>query len=722
MSLPQQRSTRRQRNLSRALFVLVIILLVVGGLYLLAVNYGRPTDRGANASLPPPTFTPTAAIAAITPQRSGGLNEPLPPTLSPTATQAPAPTSTLVPSSTTTPTPAATSTPTATPLPPAEASLKTLDQAKVPLRDLYSIAARIKLKTTQPLARTTDRPAANYQVGRSDVFYMSDIIAKRYYTVTATVRQVTDHVYWYVQNGRPVDAPALKRAADLFENAIYPTDRRLFGSEWTPGVDNDPRITVLFGSISGAGGYYASADEYTRAINPFSNEREIIYINTSGGWGGIESTLAHEFQHMIHWNTQPGHDVWLNEGSSVLASDLNGYDVLGVDGDFMRGPDVQLNAWQANPDAARANYGAAFLFLDYLRAHYGGDAMIRAVVAANGQGTDAIDNALAAGGYSDRFTDVFKKWTLANLVDGVTGDKKAGLDYPDRAVSVSPQVVMDQYPRVYKGQLSQFGTDYVELSPQSGSRSLQVNFAGQPTTPVIAAPAHSGTGIWWSNRGDLADTSMTRAFDLGNLSTATLNFSLWFDVEEGFDYGYAEVSIDGGATWDTLKGKYTTATNPNGTNYGNGYTGKSSTKAAIEQSGWLDEKIDLTRYAGKQIMVRFEYITDDGYNAGGMAVDDISIPELGFADSAEANNGWQSAGFVRVANTLPQSYYLAVVKFKAGGFDVQPVEVAPSGKASFDITGLSAVGPYSKAVLVIAGTTPHIIGKATYNLDVEPGK
>src|SRR5207237_3092571 len=134
--------------------------------------------------------------------------------------------------------------------------------------------------------------------------------------------------------GVRTDAQAIESMATVFENSIYPTDRALFGSEWTPGVDNDPHITVLFSPLRGAGGSYSAADEYTKAVNPFSNEREMIYISTAGGWNGLESTLAHEFQHMIHWHEHPNQDIWLNEGSSVLASALHGYPVQSLGSAF----------------------------------------------------------------------------------------------------------------------------------------------------------------------------------------------------------------------------------------------------------------------------------------------------------------------------------------------------------------------------------------------------
>lgn len=685
---------------------------------MLALDYSGGGRRGEVSVA---GVTPTVAgMATATPGGQGGLGRPPSPTPEPTLTPTytPSPTASSSSTTTTTPVDTTTSAATGTPVSPAQQAKQTLDAALVPLRDLYSITARLKLKTSKPIARTTGNPPGDYKAGQTQIFNINDIVAKRYYTITARIYEVTDHAYWYAQTGLTVDEKALKAAAQTFEQKIYPTEQKLFGSEWTPGVDNDPRITVLLAPIPGAGGYYASADEYTRVVNPFSNQREIIYINSNGGLEGVNGTLAHEFQHMIHWWQNPGHDVWLNEGASVLASVLTGYSAVGVDGDFMRGPDVQLNAWQPNPDAARANYGASMLFLDFLRSHYGGDNMLRAVVAAKGQGTDVIDNALASVGSSDRFIDVYKKWILANAVDGQAGAQEKGLDYPERSVEVSPQALADRYPKSLADTVSQFGADYVQLAPPQNGSTLQVNFAGDPQTRVIAAPAHSGQSIWWSNRGDVADTTMTRAFDLRGLTSATLRFYMWFDIEEEFDYGYVEVSTDNGATWDTLKGAHTTSTNPNGNNLGNGYTGKSKGRAQADANGWLQENIDIGIYAGKEVLLRFEYITDDGYNAGGMAIDDIAIPQLGYKDDAEAEDGWQGAGFVRVPNLLPQTYSLSVIKYKPGGFDVQPVDVDPTGAANFTIEGLGSSGPYTKAVLVVSATTLHSIQPAKYELNI----
>jgi len=660
---------------------------------------------------PRPSLTPTV-IAQVTSQ--------------PTRLGTPAPTSITLSTASVTPIASPsigagdlTPSPNATVSAGAEATLRLLDSIEVPKRDLYSIVQRLKLKSTTPIPPTTGNPPANYQAGHTDTFYVNNISEHRYYTVTATIQRVTDHVYWYAQDGKPIDRVALEEAARTFDEQIYPNNRSLFGTEWSPGVDNDPRITVLFADIPNVGGYYSSADEYTRAINPFSNEREMIYINTGSGWFGVESTLAHEHQHMIHWNEHANHDVWLNEGMAVLASALNGYEDVGVDFDFMTDTDIQLNAWESTPNESGPHYGAAFLFLDYIRAHYGGKEILKDIVSSPGTGINAIDNALKALGKQEQFKDVFERWTVANLLDGQEDAAKQGLDYPDREVSVSPHVRVSSYPKDYKGTVSQFGTDYIELSAPGSGSSLNVHFTGKTETRVIDPPAHSGSSIWWSNRGDVSNMNMTRAFDLRNLQAATLNFYAWFDVEKTFDFAYVEASTDGGATWASLKGNYTTTDNPNGTNQGNGYTGKSKDQSGADPGGWLKESIDLGEYAGKEVLLRFEYITDDGYNAQGFAVDDISIPELAYVDDAESDTGWQSTGFARIHNSLPQRFYLAAIKLNSNGFEIQPVQVGPSGDVSFTIDGLGTT--YDTAVLIVAGETPHTLLKAAYSLTVQQG-
>src|SRR5579871_3053803 len=115
------------------------------------------------------------------------------------------------------------------------------------------------------------------------------------------------------------------------------------------------------------------------------------------------------------------------------------------------------------------------------------------------------------------------------------------------------------------------------------------------------------------------------------------------------------VSTDGGKTWTPLSTAHTTSDNPNGAAYGVGYTGASN--------GWVSESIPLDAYAGKQILVRFEMITDDAVTRPGMAIDDVSIPEIKYTDNFEMSGGdWQPEGWIWTDNRLPEAGWVQVAE------------------------------------------------------------
>ena len=115
-------------------------------------------------------------------------------------------------------------------------------------------------------------------------------------------------------------------------------------------------ILYAAGWAQTVGGYYSSADEYSHLAHLYSNEKEMFYVNADNqnpATRYLLGVLAHEFQHMIHWYHDRNEETWMNEGSSVLAELLNGYDTAGLDYAFMSDPDLQLNTWSS--EGAEAN-------------------------------------------------------------------------------------------------------------------------------------------------------------------------------------------------------------------------------------------------------------------------------------------------------------------------------------------------------------------------------
>ena len=129
----------------------------------------------------------------------------------------------------------------------------------------------------------------------------------------AILIKISPTVYWYVDSNWWEELSAeqqeevrqsLNSLAEEFEINIYSTLTRTFGSEWTPGIDKDTRITVLLHPMKkGTGGYNNTADEYPKIQIPESNEREMVYLNTQYiNTDYAKSFLAHEFTHLITFN------------------------------------------------------------------------------------------------------------------------------------------------------------------------------------------------------------------------------------------------------------------------------------------------------------------------------------------------------------------------------------------------------------------------------------
>jgi bacillopeptidase F (M6 metalloprotease family) len=259
----------------------------------------------------------------------------------------------------------------------------------------------------------------------------------------------------------------------------------------------------------------------------------------------------------------------------------------------------------------------------------------------------------------------------------------------------------------------QFGVDY--YADLAGP--LTLTFDGADTISLAGAAPREGSAMWWSNRGDDSVETLTRAFDLSGVQSASLQFSAWHELELNFDYAFVSVSTDGGTTWTPLKGSTTTDQDPQGHNYGNGYTGVSGAPGVEPEKGtrgqWLDEQVDLTPYAGKNILLRFWVVNDDAYNAPGLLIDSVRIPELGYADGAEqGDGGWQAQGFVRTSGQLPQTWALRLIRVSGGATAVEHVPVDAQGRATVKL----ADG--ERGTLAVIGTTPFTTEPASYEYSV----
>jgi hypothetical protein len=253
--------------------------------------------------------------------------------------------------------------------------------------------------------------------------------------------------------------------------------------------------------------------------------------------------------------------------------------------------------------------------------------------------------------------------------------------------------------------VSQHGTDYYQITCPG---QYTLSFTGAAQVPVVPADPHSGRYAFWSNRGDESVSTLTRAFDLRAVSTATLTYAAWWDIEENYDYAYLEVSTDGGQSWTILRAPGTTDANPYGANFGWGYTGQSG--------GWVQEEVDLSAYAGQQVWLRFEYITDAMLNKNGLLVDDLRVPELGYTvDFEQDAAGWEAQGFIRLENTRPQRFAVQLVRQAGGQTTVErlPLDAANHGQVAL------TVGRAEAATLVVTALTRDTTELAEYRFSID---
>ena len=433
------------------------------------------------------------------------------------------------------------------------------------------------------------------------------------------------------------------------------------------GVDSreSPRGSPTRGSgvSSGVAAYYASEHSLPKTVAPTSNEAEMMIYNL-GAYGAtfdsadIYSVTVHEFQHMIRDNLDSNAETWLNEGMSVFTEWMMDYTATGLTfAEALFAPRTQLNTWYSTG----ANYGMAGLFVTYFHERFG-IAGITALSQADGLGMGLVDDALSDLGVQLDADTLYADFVAATWIQDPTTDARWGYPTIEALFPPGSRTARGPFPVTIDRNTPPYATDYVKLPDAPRGQILNIAASFEPDARLIPTDALSGSHFWMAIREDESAPTLTRAFDLTGLTTATLNYSVWYDLESAYDYGYLQVSVDGGATWTVVDTPETRA----GSLYGPGYTGKSGL--------WVDEAISLDEYAGREILVRFMVITGDALNSPGMAIDDIRLDALGYSADAETNDGgWDARGWIRTDNRVPALLWIQVIQVRPDGVDVQRV-------------------------------------------------
>jgi hypothetical protein len=277
-----------------------------------------------------------------------------------------------------------------------------------------------------------------------------------------------------------VDAIAEKflSSSPGLDNDIYDWVTGVYGPEWgshsRPAelIPSNNEVTVLLYDISndnsttgGIVGYFWAKDNFLNAPPSFdySNERVMFYLDAvmlatgDGAWGigdfwpqEMISTLAHEFQHMIHFYQKAvlrsggaGSETWIEEMLSQATEDLvakkmqvdgprgvaYGDGTAGSSGNargrlplYNYWNDTPLTTWLTTYPEVLRSYSAAYAFGAYLMRDFGGAELLRRIVQ-NSQTTEAaVEQALGELGYQKTFEELLAMWGAAGLLsDQVPG-------------------------------------------------------------------------------------------------------------------------------------------------------------------------------------------------------------------------------------------------------------------------------------------------------------
>jgi hypothetical protein len=267
-----------------------------------------------------------------------------------------------------------------------------------------------------------------------------------------------------------VDAMADKFLLAASNNDIYNWVTGIYGPEWGthpyPGdliSSATDEITILLYDIDNDNvpsgpfimGFYWAKDNFLNSAQAGSNERLMFYIDAvmyaypEGSWDITDywpkemiSTLAHEFQHMIHFyqkgiasgNGGYSSDTWINEMCSMAAEDFVADKILadGPRGVAYNDPtagsagnsqgriplfnsvnDYSLTVWNSQ----LYNYSTVYAFGAYLSRNFGGTPLFQEIVQSTPRDSTVITSALSALGYGgEDFTSVLQKWGAAILL------------------------------------------------------------------------------------------------------------------------------------------------------------------------------------------------------------------------------------------------------------------------------------------------------------------
>lgn len=323
-------------------------------------------------------------------------------------------------------------------------------------------------------------------IGMERTFFAPDFRSMQQYTVSAVLRGIGRFCYIFVEEAEwntRVTAETVQSMVRAFDVAtpanpqrgIYSTLVDLFGVP--PDIDGNGKVILLLLNIRDTNhanrytaGFFNPSDQNLGVLrNPGfrrfpirSNEADMLYVDTQPLNPNSEmahNVVAHELLHLIHWRHDPREATWVDEGCAGYASFLCGYPVQEHIAAFEKTPSVSLITWPEIEADSLPHYGAAFLWMLYLHEQHGGIGTVAEIVRNRGTSLTGVADALASKGVTQKISDIFINWKLANYLS----------EYRAVRLSLSPYRWYRSYPSgAQEGRLRNFSANYIGFEDAGG--------------------------------------------------------------------------------------------------------------------------------------------------------------------------------------------------------------------------------------------------------------
>lgn len=546
---------------------------------------------------------------------------------------------------------------------------------------------------------------------------------------------VQTNLAWPAGDPRPTPVITCEQVAYLlgeFENNMYPKETSFFGMP-----DSHNGSYALLPSLLGLPGDYYY-DEAGRQIVLVSNVRDDQYYNPSYpnyiagfysptyeiyfdrnvmtidsyDWANrigpaatrpylYEGVFAHEYQHLLHDDYDSDEESWINEGMSDLAEELVGYfpALQGHINAAAANPENSLTVWEDQGGLEiLTDYGQAYLFQHYLMEKFG-QPFIQALFHNPDNSITGVNSTLDMTNPGKNFADIFNDWSIAMLIDSAVpgGGRYAFNDFQFKLNVGTPA---SPNPEAYDTDGSPpWGTDYIWIDGNP-KELAKLTFNGVEYS-VFPTEWSVDDGMLWSGTGDLLDNWAI----FGATGGGILTFDTIYDLEDYWDFGFVQVSTDGGYTWTSLANAYTTYEyDPN------------AHPKVIENLPGLTSYItdpvtmsyDLSAYAGQDILIGFRMVTDWGTHYGGWWIDNVFVNDVLISD------GTSTAPFKSLTEIIPieNDFRITFVGFSDKKSDkANPIKVVSMKLSDMTENGLyeldSLLKTSSKAMMLVTLEVPE---------------